>query len=69
MCKILKKNCLTKKNLQKKTNSYYTSRYCNQNKFNLCGGVNIKNKLQQVGGSKLNYVKDLPPMTKKRQRE
>ena len=70
---ILKEILADKNYFQNKSKSYYTSRYCNQNNFNLliCGSYlswlnGVENKIEQIDGSNLNKVKDLVPINKHR---
>ena len=67
---ILKKTSIRKENIfQNKSSKYYTSRYCNQTKYNIliCGGMNNECKtvsnVKQIDGKDLNNVKVLPSMT------
>ena len=70
---ILKATSVSKeKHFRNKSSNYYTSRYCNQNKFNMLicsgydkNGINVEN-VKQIDGSNLNNVKDLPSIKEER---
>ena len=70
---IIKKVLLSKENIsQNNSGSYNTSRYCEQNKFNVlfCGGIYIGNKTvsnaNQPDRSVFENVRVLPPMREER---
>ena len=70
---LLKEILLNKENFYKnKSSKYYTSRYCNQNKFNILifGGRNDEHNtasdVNQIDGTDFNNVKVFSPMAKER---
>ena len=71
--KILKEVSCNKNYFKNKSSIFFTSRYCNQNKFNIlvCGGYDHRNKnivktVNQVEGSNLHRTKIIPSMLEER---
>ena len=67
--KMLRTALVNKNYFKNKSTVYYTSRYCNQNNYNLliCGGfderlIKVVSEVKQIDGNDVSNVKDLNPM-------